>query len=167
MAYLCFYKTLNRYSPMHHRFVIALFIVLFAACQPRKEQSSETTATPSQSAVLQSGCYAFHKGGSTIQLDLEVNGERASGQLLYSLEEKDKNTGTIHGTAKGNTLDVYYVFLSEGITSTREVIFQLTDSALVEGIGNHEERNDTSFYADKSKVRFENSQVVLTPCPKP
>lgn len=150
---------------MHQRSIIALFAVLLIACQPSKEQRQETTSP--EPVALQSGCYAFHKGGSTIELDLEVNGEAARGQLLYSLEGKDKNTGTIHGTVKGNTLDVYYVFLSEGITSTREVIFQRTDSALVEGIGDHVERNDTSFYADKSNVRFEDSQVLLTPCKKP
>ena len=135
-------------------------IVLLAACHGGKEQSSETSVEGGP----QPGCYAFHESGSSIELQLEVNGDVASGDLLYSLEEKDKNTGTIQGIVKGNTLDAYYTFTSEGATSVREVIFQWVDNSLVEGIGEHVERNDTSFYADKKKVTFTDSKVVLKKC---
>jgi len=135
-------------------------IVLLTACHGGKEQSSETNSDGGP----QPGCYAFHEGGSSIELQLEVNGDAASGNLVYSLEEKDKNTGTIQGTVKGNTLEAYYTFTSEGMTSVREVIFQWVDNSLVEGIGEHIERNDTSFYADKKKVTFTDSKVALKKC---
>ncbi|AYB29485.1 hypothetical protein [Chryseolinea soli] len=135
-------------------------IVLLAACHRGKEQSSETSVEGGP----QPGCYAFHEGGSSIELQLAVNGDAASGDLLYSLEEKDKNTGTIRGTVRGNMLDAYYTFTSEGVTSVREVIFQWVDNSLVEGIGEHIERNDTSFYADKKKVTFTDSKVALKKC---
>ncbi|HEY5751490.1 MAG TPA: hypothetical protein VIU12_35770 [Chryseolinea sp.] len=135
-------------------------IVLLIACHGGKEQSSET----SSEGGPQPGCYAFHEGGSSIELQLEVNGDAASGDLVYSLEEKDKNTGTIQGRVKGNTMDAYYTFTSEGTTSVREVIFQWVDNSLVEGIGEHIERNDTSFYVDKKKVTFTDSKVVLRKC---
>ena len=135
-------------------------VVLLAACHGGKEQSSETSVEGGP----QPGCYAFHEGGSSIELQLEVNGNAASGNLLYSLEEKDKNTGTIQGTVKGNLLVAYYSFTSEGMTSVREVIFQWVDNSLVEGIGEHIERNDTSFYTDKKKVTFTDSKVVLKRC---
>ena len=135
-------------------------IFLLTACHGGKEQSSET----SSEGGPQPGCYAFHEGGSSIELQLEVNGDTASGSLLYSLEEKDKNTGTIRGIVKGNTLDAYYTFTSEGAISVREVIFQWVDNSLVEGIGEHIERNDSSFYVDKKKVTFTDSKVVLKKC---
>ena len=138
---------------------IAAFILLIA-CHRGKEQSSETSV----GGGPQPGCYAFHEGGSSIKLQLEVNGDAASGDLIYSLEEKDKNTGTIEGTVKGNMLEAYYAFTSEGKTSVREVIFQWVDNSLVEGIGEHIERNDTSFYADKKKVTFTDSKVALKKC---
>ena len=109
-------------------------------------------------------CYAFHEGGSSIELQLEVTGDAVSGNLLYSLAEKDKNTGTIKGTVKGNTVDAYYTFSSEGTTSVREVIFQWVDNSLIEGIGEHIERNDTSFYENKKKVTFTDSKVALKKC---
>jgi hypothetical protein len=139
-------------------FVVA--IALLAACHSGKEQSSET----SSEGGPQPGCYAFHEGGSSIELKLEVTGDAVSGSLLYSLEEKDKNTGTIKGTVKGNTVDAYYTFSSEGKTSVREVIFQWVDNSLIEGIGEHIERNDTSFYEDKKKVTFTDSKVALIKC---
>jgi hypothetical protein len=139
---------------------VAVVIILFAGCHGGKEQSAETNADGGP----QPGCYAFHEGGSSIELQLEVDGEAAGGRLVYSLEEKDKNTGTIKGTVKGNMLDAYYSFTSEGTTSVREVIFQWVDNSLVEGIGEHIERNDTSFYADRKKVTFTDSKVALTKC---
>jgi hypothetical protein len=135
-------------------------IVLLTACHGGKEQSSKTGVEGGP----QPGCYAFHEGGSSIELQLEVDGDAASGNLVYSLEEKDKNTGTLRGTLKGNTLVAYYTFTSEGMTSVREVIFQWVDNSLVEGIGEHIERNDTSFYADKKTVTFTDSKVVLKKC---
>jgi len=134
--------------------------LLLAACHAGKERPAET----SSASGIQPGCYAFHQGGSSIEMQLEVKGDSASGKLLYSLAEKDKNTGTIEGHITGNTLDVYYSFTSEGITSVREVIFQLVDDALVEGVGEHVERNDTSVYADKKKLTFTDSQVALKKC---
>jgi len=140
----------------------SLFVaaILLAGCSGGKKQSSET----SSEGGPQPGCYAFHEGGSSIELHLEVAGNAVSGNLVYSLEEKDKNTGTIQGTVKGNTVDAYYTFTSEGVNSVREVIFQWVDNSLVEGIGEHIERNDTSFYADKKKVTFTDSKVALKKC---
>ena len=140
----------------------SLFVaaILLTGCSGGKKQSSET----SSEGGPQPGCYAFHEGGSSIELQLEVAGNAVSGNLVYSLEEKDKNTGTIQGTVKGNTVDVYYTFTSEGVNSVREVIFQWVDNSLVEGIGEHIERNDTSFYADKKKVTFTDSKVALKKC---
>jgi hypothetical protein len=139
-------------------FIVA--IILLAACQGGKEKSSETSGAGGP----QPGCYAFHEGGSSIKLQLKIDGDVVSGDLVYSLEEKDKNTGTIQGTVKGNTLVAYYTFTSEGMTSVREVIFQWVDNSLVEGIGEHVERNDTSFYVDKKKVTFTDSKVALRKC---
>jgi hypothetical protein len=135
-------------------------IILLTACHGGKEQSSET----SSEGGPQPGCYAFREGGSSIELQLEMTGDAVSGNLLYSLAEKDKNTGTIKGTVRGNTVDAYYTFSSEGTTSVREVIFQWVDNSLIEGIGEHVERNDTSFYVDRKKVTFTDSKVALKKC---
>lgn len=75
-------------------------------------------------------CYAYENGNDTVQMSLNINGERVTGELTYMLFEKDSNRGQVKGTFSGDTLTADYTFQSEGMRSVREVIFVKNGSSL-------------------------------------
>ena len=83
--------------------------------------------------------------------------EVISGNLLYSLYEKDRNQGTLTGTLKGDLLVADYTFLSEGVTSVRQVAFKRKGNGWVEGYGDVITRNDTVSFQNIDSLRFNNS----------
>jgi len=85
--------------------------------------------------------------------------------LSYSLFEKDSNKGTISGEVKGDTILAEYNFDSEGMRSTREVVFLKRDRKLYEGFGEVEEKNGKTVFKDRSKLKFGDAIVFsLTDC---
>jgi hypothetical protein len=69
---------------------------------------------------------------------------------LFKFYEKDSNKGVIDGKLNGDTLLADYKFMSEGIQSTRQVIFLIKDSNATEGYGPMEEKRwENSFQRSK------------------
>ncbi|MNY65786.1 hypothetical protein D3C86_2031100 [compost metagenome] len=56
---------------------------------------------------------------------------------------------------KGDTLVGDYTFISEGVSSVREVVFLQKDGTLIEGYGDVVSTNDRVTFKDKSKLKFD------------
>ena len=154
---------------------IALLLIstsaFFAACNSEKAADSTAdsnqiiaedttfTATEPKSA---SNCYAYTKNRDTAALELRINGEELTGDLSYTLFEKDSNKGTIAGEVKGDTIIAEYTFDSEGMRSVREVVFLKKDGKLYEGFGPVEEKGGKTLFTNRSLLKFENS-IVFSP----
>lgn len=128
-----------------------LFILacLFASCNSPKSELDKTSPqvvkTNEDSPI---NCYMYASESDTIILNLNSTGNSISGTLVYSFKEKDKNKGTIQGSIKGNMLVADYTFMSEGVTSTRQVAFKMEGNHYVEGYGD--------VYTQNEKVQFKN-----------
>ena len=131
-------------------------IVAFVACQPSKNETAQTTETEADTATSVV-CYQYAANKDTIRLQLNQLDEILSGTLLYSLYEKDRNQGTLTGTLKGDLLIADYTFLSEGVTSVRQVAFKRKGNGWVEGYGDVITRNDTVSFQNIDSLRFNNS----------
>lgn len=93
-------------------------------------------------------CYEYANTGDTIAIKIVHLVDMITGNLLYSLEGKDKNIGTILGEMKEGRLVATFSFVSEGVYSHRQVVFKLKDDYLVEGFG--------EIYMDGDIARFKN-----------
>ncbi len=82
------------------------------------------------------------------------NGNLVTGELVYDYFEKDKNTGTIKGEMKGDTLFAEYIFMSEGINSVREVAFLQKGDDLIEGYGDVEEQTAKIVFKNKAALNL-------------
>ncbi len=82
-------------------------------------------------------------------------GNLVTGELVYDYFEKDKNTGTIKGEMKGDTLFAEYMFMSEGINSVREVAFLKKGDSWIEGYGDVEEQTGKIVFKNKAALKFE------------
>jgi len=137
-----------------------LLIVVVTSCNNATQPVTESTATTDNLKVVKENtpvantvCYAA-TGDNTINLKLQINGNDVTGNLLYQLKEKDSNKGDLTGQLKGDTLLADYTFMSEGVQSTRQVIFLLKDNVAAEGYGDMEDKNGKMIFKNTGAVIF-------------
>lgn len=138
-----------------------IFLLLAVACNPNTTQTTGEAADTADKdtarmtiQIPESGCYANISGRDTVRLKVETFPNVVTGTLVYNFFEKDKNTGEIEGRLTGDTLLADYTFTSEGIRSTRQVIFLIRDSVAIEGYGDVEEKDGKMVFKDISKIDF-------------
>ena len=145
--------------------VILLGLILmsvFISCKKEKEEVS----IPSEKIVVKESvseeCYRAILKKDTISLSLNIkNGQFSSGNLSYDFYEKDKNTGTIVGEIKGDTLYADYTFTSEGVSSVRQVAFLKKGNTYVEGFGDVIDDNKGKVtFKDKKQLKFDGNIVL-------
>ncbi|MCX2482522.1 hypothetical protein [Pedobacter sp. MR2016-24] len=129
---------------------------IIAACQNKTtEQKADSLAKSPDTAAMESkACYISLKNRDTVSLSLNQVEDAVTGELSYNLFEKDKNTGTVAGIIKGDTISLDYSFLSEGSSSVRQVIFLKKGDQLIEGYGPSEEKNGKTIFKDRTAVKF-------------
>lgn len=135
-----------------------------SACNNETKVASETESlitTKVEEPVAQNACYQSFYKRDTVTLHLEVNNNRVTGNLVYHLFEKDKNSGIIDGQMKGDTLLAEYSFMSEGVNAVREVAFLKKGSDLVEGYGDMVEKNGKLLFKNTASINFENKIVLV------
>lgn len=141
------------------------FATLLTGC---KKETPETTAPVIEAAKPEepkTTCYSFEANNNSVSLQMETIGNEVSGSMVYSLAEKDKNTGTFKGTINNNIIIADYIFQSEGVESTRQIAFEIKGDQLIEGYGDMNE--DGTKFKDASQLKF-NSTMPLSKvdCPE-
>lgn len=138
-----------------------------AACQTKTpEQKIDSLANqPDTVAAKSRVCYASFKSKDTITLSYTVAGNAIAGKLNYAIFEKDKNTGTIAGLIKGDTIIADYTFMSEGRTSVRQVVFLKKGDQLLEGYGPTEEKDGKIVFTNPGGLKYVDAlSLKLTDC---
>ena len=123
---------------MKKSIIIAMVTTLLWNCKEKKSESKdqiEVMQTQIEAPKLEKGCYRYDKNNNIILFQVEKTTDPVSGNLMYQLDGKDKNTGTFEGTVTEERLIGTYTFRSEGKESTREVAFQIKEGKLIEGYG--------------------------------
>lgn len=129
--------------------------LLFACNNNSGEQiSGKTPLVDSIQTSDNQYCYKNAGGSDSIWLQLNLVGTDVSGELLYAIQGKDRNQGSVHGEWLGDTLLLDYMFQSEGTLSSRQVIFIRQDSLLLEGYGASEEVDGKLRFVNRSALSF-------------
>ncbi|WP_395066383.1 hypothetical protein [Flavobacterium sp.] len=139
--------------------VMVVFCSLFFSCKKAETKVDNTPSTQVQEVATKE-CYEYVQGKDTIQANLLVQSQTVSGDLIYKIFEKDKNSGTITGKIVGDTLIADYAFMSEGKKSIREVAFLRKNKSLIEGYGESEEKEGKMIFKDKKKLNFTANMVL-------
>ena len=143
---------------MKNTSIIALSLAIFTSCNTEKKQES-TTQTEVQTTQTET-CYQHTKDSSTIKLNLKINGNIATGDLIYDYYQKDRSAGKIKGELKSDTLLANYTFVSEGVESEREVVFLKTIDGWVEGYGEIDDKDGKVIFKNKNTITFANDVVL-------
>lgn len=131
--------------------------------------NNETTQNSQAAADNQTerqNCYTYVKNKDTILLSTRESGSQVTGNLEYNLDEKDRNTGTVAGIVRGDTLLLNYTFQSEGRQSVRQLAFLKQGNELIEGYAEVEEKADTVVFKNPETLKFSKAMVLeKTGCP--
>lgn len=113
--------------------LITLIAFITTSCNNNTQpaRTDQTTIATVQQTL--SGCYVYTSGKDSVLLHINQSGDHVSGKLVYNFYEKDRNSGTIDGSLQGDTLLATYSFMSEGMSSKRQVTFVKQGNALREG----------------------------------
>lgn len=143
-----------------------VFMSVLVSCIKEKEKEVETIPDASEKIVVQEPvseeCYSAIIKKDTISLSLNIKENQiASGKLTYNFFEKDKNEGTLIGELRGDTLIADYTFMSEGVSSIRQVAFLKKGSTYVEGYGGVvDDNNGKVTFKDTKQLKFDGKTVL-------
>jgi hypothetical protein len=141
-----------------------VFMTVFVSC--KKEMETEESPATSEKIVVEKPesqeCYRAILKKDTISLTLnKKNGQLSSGNLIYNFYEKDKSEGTLAGELRGDTLIADYTFMSEGVSSVRQVAFLKKGDSYVEGFGDVVDDNKGKVtFKDKKQLKFDGNVVL-------
>lgn len=140
---------------------LSLLLLAVQACNSGNQTQNNNTATVKEvDKDTLPGTYEYIGNGDTIRLELNAQQDSVFGKLLYALGEKDRNVGDFKGHVKGGQLIGEYCFMSEGVGSVRDMIFNVTKEGLLEGYGEVEERDGGFRFLDTSKLKFDHGMLL-------
>ncbi len=153
---------------MKTQLIILLIAAALTGCGTKNTTTAETTTAeapamtaPASTTDGQMQCYALVTGGDTVRLSMTQQGSAVNGTLYYQLSGKDRNTGTISGQMRGDTLLANYTFQSEGVASVREVAFLAKDGGFAEGYGDVQEEGGKMVFTPNAPLTFEMGRVLM------
>ncbi|KIO77249.1 hypothetical protein TH53_10390 [Pedobacter lusitanus] len=146
---------------------ITVLAGLMTACRSNsttEQKIDSLAAAPDTSVSKAKTCYAYIKNKDTVSLSLNMAGNAVAGNLNYNFYEKDKNSGTISGIVKGDTIIADYTFNSEGKTSYRQVAFVKKGDQLLEGYGPTQETDGRRVFTNLAGLKFGDITLSAIAC---
>ncbi|MGZ5135171.1 MAG: hypothetical protein ACXWCG_08475 [Flavitalea sp.] len=136
-----------------------LVYFLIVTCNNKKTSNTENSASQTEKTAKNSlvSCYSYASANDTITLKLTQVDESITGTLVYKLYGKDKNIGTIQGRMRGDLFVADYTFMSEGITSTRQIAFKKKQNYFIEGYGDIDSNSDKVSFKNLDSLQFNDS----------
>lgn len=133
------------------------FISLVLSCNDQQKAPTPEKVSPKTSSI---DCYRYIKNNDTVVLKIKDLNGFVTGSLVYKLDQKDKNTGTIDGKMKGGLLIADYSFFSEGVKSVRQIAFKKKGNTFIEGYSESEEKNGKIIFKNAYALDFTHSMVL-------
>lgn len=141
----------------------AVFISVLVSCKNEKEMEKVPVSLDGiDLKPVSEECYSAIIKKDTISMSLNLKGSQVvSGNLSYKFFEKDKNEGTLVGVIKQDTLFAEYTFMSEGVSSVRQVVFLKQGNTYVEGYGDVVDDNKGKVtFKDINQLKFKGNIVL-------
>lgn len=141
---------------------IGIAAISLYSCQNHPTTPISNNSEPSKSEQT---CFNYVTNKDSASLSIIRNGNLFSGDLNYKLFEKDKNSGKVKGKIIGDTLIADYTFQSEGMESTRQVVFLKMGDHLHEGFGEITEKDGKTIFKDINNLNFKDGiKFTKTDC---
>ena len=152
---------------MKSLYVLILSILFITACSESKKDSPIDAAFSPKTELIEAintECFQYFGEKDTVRLTTHIDGTNITGTLDYAIFEKDKNSGTIEGEIRDNMIIAEYTFLSEGITSKRQIVFKNTEDGWKEGYGEMKSVDGIPVQVNIDSLDYSH-QMALAPVP--
>lgn len=153
--------------------LLLTLIIFIISCNGRfstkeNDEATDTITDYDTSAVnpaeKTSTCYESINGRDTVYLSLFSASEVITGSLQYRYYEKDKNSGSVNGMMRGDTLFAEYIFMSEGKASLREVAFLKQGNSFTEGYGDMKQVRGRMTFKNTNELSFTGNPLQMVNC---
>jgi hypothetical protein len=161
---------------MKKNIIVVLALCTMAACNSNETKPTETVKTDSTVTIKDKKdtaamadmykCYGYATLKDTVKLHIMAMGNTVTGDAVFQYAGKDKNTGTLSGEMKGDTLLASYKFISEGKESVREVAFIKKGDSFSEGYGDAEEKAGGMIFKNTQTLKFTGKALEKMDCKK-
>lgn len=148
-------------------FKLFFAMLIMVSCNGAKKDSPIDVAFSPEAEHLEeinTECFQYLGAKDTVRLTTYIDGTNITGTLDYSFFEKDKNSGTIEGEIRDNMIIAEYTFLSEGVSSKRQVVFKNTDEGWKEGFGEMKTVDGIPVQVNIDSLDYSH-QMALNPVP--
>ena len=149
-------------------FIVYFAVIALASCNSNSRTIAKNSDTLNAGVkatdtrrVNEKSCYQYYSVKDTVKLEVVKNENSISGTLRIKHFGKDENIGTFTGVMKQDTLVADYTFMSEGVTSVRQIAFFKRNNTLVEGYGDVEEKNGKMVFRNLDKLNFKDSAPLV------
>ena len=158
---------------MHRIFISSIIMVAIGCTGTEKKVSENTAQATSDSTGLAPvpfkdtsvhGCYMQVLKRDTFIANLQQQENLVYGTMSFNNYEKDKSSGTVSGSIKGDILKLNYTFASEGTTSVMELYFKYKDGNLIQGIGDMNTKGDTAYFVNPAQITYTDAEFKKIPC---
>ena len=145
--------------------MILVFSVAFAACNSGADKKEGANDSLPVATAYGTACYLKAVGRDTFRLQLVINEEQVAGELRYDHYEKDKSSGTLTGVLKDNILRASYSYHSEGMNSTRPVVFKVMGDQVYEALADNFDPNGIPVFSEANdQLKFDPSPYKKQDC---
>jgi hypothetical protein len=136
-----------------------------APAAPAAPTTPEAPAAPAPTPVPEGTCYAYFEGKDVSAVQIIMDGDKVSGYMDWSPDEKDGGHGFIVGTKSGNIITADWTFMIEGSTNTEQVMLKIEGDKLMKANGELTEKNGKLVLKNPAKAKY--SEVYdKVPCEK-
>lgn len=125
------------------------------------------TENPPTSTTPADECYLQILKRDTFTISYQQSGNMITGRMKFDNYQKDGSSGTIKGEMVADTLKLWYNFQSEGMSSVMEIYLKKENGKLIRGIGPVDVKGDTSYYTDKSAIKYTGTSYNKVDCNNP
>ena len=163
---------------MKKNIIAVLTVCTVAACNSNETKPVDAAVTDTIAATTtvdkndttamadMYNCYGYTTAKDTVTLHIMNMGSTVTGDAVFKYAGKDKNTGTLNGEMKGDTLMASYKFMSEGTESVRQVAFLKNGDSFTEGYGASEEKAGGMVFKNTGALKFTGTALVKMDCKK-
>ncbi|MFN0083452.1 MAG: hypothetical protein ACKVOM_13160 [Ferruginibacter sp.] len=110
--------------------------------------------------------YGYATANDTVNLQIMVMGNTATGDAIFQYSDKDKNTGILTGGMNGDTLIASYKFMSEGKERVGQLALLKKGDSFSECYGEAEEKDRSMFFKNTGALKFTGAALVKMDCKK-
>ena len=121
---------------------------------PEAPAAPAPAAAPASALVAEGTCYVYTLGKDVTAVQITMDGDKVSGYMDWSPDEKDGAHGFLVGTKSGNMITADWTAMIEGSTNVEQVVFKIDGDKLIRAQGPLDDKNGKMVIRNLAKAKY-------------